>query len=420
MQRLGGAVLHADDQHAPLGPHLQADVAAVRLQRGHRLDGVVQRVAEQRVHLAGLQEVQLCTVGDVIQLDAAALAHDGALRQQHVQRLVAGLDRGAVDIHRLFQLVQLLGRHPAAQRVQLLADVMALDVDELHRLLGQLHLLALLAHHLLQHHVVPLGVAALQDLTQQEEQQDGGHLVVDAVGSKDARGTVHTKGVEQVDEDVHAQLVAHHDKSHRAPGQCAQIAAVQPPGEGQAAHREQQHEKAQIDPPAPGPVLPIHVIHRILQQLGPPVDDVLHGARSRSIEHRPRCRDAEAQPDAHRRDAPQQKGAQRLGVEVVGHLLPHDGKADLRQQDAGQPHRKALLPLQLPGGGRHARQQFQHIAVAFKQIDDRTHSTNSLPMLRASSSMNSFLRRRLICSFSPLESTTSLPVTVWMCFWLTR
>lgn len=79
VQRLGGAVLHADEQHAPLGPHLQADVAAVRLQRGHRLDGVVQRVAEQRVHLAGLQEVQLCTVGDVIQLDAAALAHDGAL-----------------------------------------------------------------------------------------------------------------------------------------------------------------------------------------------------------------------------------------------------------------------------------------------------------------------------------------------------
>ena len=39
------------------------------------------------------------------------------LRQQHVQRLVAGLDRGVVDIHRLFQLVQLLGRHPAAQRV---------------------------------------------------------------------------------------------------------------------------------------------------------------------------------------------------------------------------------------------------------------------------------------------------------------
>ena len=30
VQRLGGAVLHADEQHAPLGPHLQADVAAVR------------------------------------------------------------------------------------------------------------------------------------------------------------------------------------------------------------------------------------------------------------------------------------------------------------------------------------------------------------------------------------------------------
>ena len=228
-------------------------------------------------------------------------------------------------------------------------------------------------------------------------------------------------GVEQVDEDVQAQLVADEDKGHGAARQGPQVAAVQPPGEHPVRQYEQQHEQAQIHPlaPCPEPIVG-KMKHGILQQLCAPVDDVLHGARRRGVEHRPRRRDAEAQPDAHRRNAPQQEGAQRLGVEVMGHLIPHDDKAALRQQHPGQPGPEALPALQLPGGGCHAHQQFQHVAVAGKQVDDSVHSTNSLPMLRASSSRNSFLRRRLICSVSPLVSTRSLPCTCWMCCWLTR
>ena len=114
----------------------------------HAFDGVVERIAEQRIQVGLIDEPEFRAIHHAGQGDVLGFAVQRFFRQHHVEHTIAGLDHGIVDHHRPFHFAQ----PPVGLRVvlhgaecrQLVFEIMTLAVDQVDRLLGDL-ILPLLA-----------------------------------------------------------------------------------------------------------------------------------------------------------------------------------------------------------------------------------------------------------------------------------
>ena len=107
--RPGIAIVDQDREHPHPSAHGQADNALVgAVQPVHGVNGVVHRVAEQRINIAGRKKIKARPVDNAGKRDAQTLTEQTALGQEGVERFVPSLDGAVLDVDALFQLHQLL------------------------------------------------------------------------------------------------------------------------------------------------------------------------------------------------------------------------------------------------------------------------------------------------------------------------
>ena len=137
----GIEVLDAHGHHGAAPSHVERYVAALRVLDGpRRLYGVVQGVSEERVDVGGGNKAQRGAVGNARECDVLLGAGQALLGENGVQGLVAGLDHGVVHVDLARDVLQGLAVHhvaPVREVADLMADVVALDVDGVDILLGE-------------------------------------------------------------------------------------------------------------------------------------------------------------------------------------------------------------------------------------------------------------------------------------------
>ncbi len=135
-------VLHVDRGHARALAHDERDRAQFGVgELAHRLDRVVEGVAKERVEVRGCHEVEGRPVGDAGQGGRALLAEQALLGEDGVKGLVAGADQRVVHVDLARKVVEdgvVHGRAAVRQVPNLVAKVVALDVDRLDVGAGQL------------------------------------------------------------------------------------------------------------------------------------------------------------------------------------------------------------------------------------------------------------------------------------------
>ena len=135
-------VVRLDHEHIAVGLHHQVDHPPLPLLDGlDRLQGVVDDVAEQAVQIAVVHKGEPAPVRHAGKRNAVLLAVEALFREQDVQKLVARLHLGVVDGDAFLEVGHRLGPHLlplGRQRAQLIADVVALDVDQVDGVPGYL------------------------------------------------------------------------------------------------------------------------------------------------------------------------------------------------------------------------------------------------------------------------------------------
>ena len=107
-ERAVKVVVLLDEQHAATSLDYQIDDTPFPLRHSrHRLQGIVDHVAEQAVQITVFQKSQLFSIHHTGELDAVLFAVEALFGKQHIQQLVVRLDAGIVDGDGLFQVVHL-------------------------------------------------------------------------------------------------------------------------------------------------------------------------------------------------------------------------------------------------------------------------------------------------------------------------
>ena len=181
------------------------------LDRVHRLDGVVDDVAEQRVRLRGGEDVDAPTVRHAGEAYAHARAERYLFAQHDVEYLVARAHAVVVELHRALQAFEVHLVQLTLQLVEEVLEVVALGVDVVDVGLDAKKLRAFLFPHLPQDvHFLSRAVACVElraDEEQRESERHGEHLDDDVerealalVQPRDAYQPVHDDGGHDCDE----------------------------------------------------------------------------------------------------------------------------------------------------------------------------------------------------------------------------
>ena len=150
-RRCGGVVLHADDRHITAAADVQRDDPLRRIAYLRQtLNGIVQRIAQQRVNVVVLHIRQTAAVCRADQLNIRLPAECRLLGQRDVQRLISGEIAQVQVVHLFFQTGAFLIRGVGV----LLFQVMVADVDFFHVLFGLLILLLVTFQQMLQHFIL--------------------------------------------------------------------------------------------------------------------------------------------------------------------------------------------------------------------------------------------------------------------------
>ena len=113
----------------------------------HRLHGVIENIAEQRIYVCPFHKIDGAAVGNARQRDPFFGALQALFRQNDIQHLVVGTDVGVVDQDRALDLSYGLVGKPFvfADRMDLVPQVVALIIDQRNALLRQFILLLFFA-----------------------------------------------------------------------------------------------------------------------------------------------------------------------------------------------------------------------------------------------------------------------------------
>ena len=175
IQRARKIVFQVRDHHAAALLYVDADAALGRVfDLLHRLDRVVDRVAEQRIDVRRFHERKALPVHYAVEQNALVLAEKGLFGEQDVQRFVARLYARIVDGDGAFHLGDLVVGQVffVAEERDHLFEVVALDVDQVHHLLGGLHLSLLQVQNVFHEIVFLADVRTQVDRIQRAERKE--------------------------------------------------------------------------------------------------------------------------------------------------------------------------------------------------------------------------------------------------------
>ena len=427
-------VAHVDGYHAPVLFDGDGDDLLVALEMLDRAHGVVDGVAEQAVHVRVLHEEEGDGVGHAGEADALRAAAQALFGEDDVQRLVARLEGRVVDGDGVGDLGEDLAvQNILPDRADLVLEVVAFEVDEADGLLREDVLLLLLAAEALFHVEVVLEVAHAQQLELDVHEQAGTEYVVHrqhdervavvrVVTGVRHDGAEHD--VEQTDEDddgqqgqvlqVDGHVLPHPPAEDQVDREIGEEVAPQKCRKGLGVLQKGQRAARNVD--GRGRVEVEEQADDVVQLEG----DVLHAVAGERAEED--ALPALFKAELHQRD---RDGEHREEHErVVQRAVADDGdeKADPQTEEHHQPQaqQKIGLALEFEAEQRLGAQQFGHKDGAVpKELGrgiiphqkDGRHLSTPPPKYRVSACMNCLRLDWLICSRSPVVSSSSKPFT---------